>query len=338
MDNSRKTFIRLFLLIYIICGLVYTVFALENETINSPQQGFEITTIQDSNFSELSQKNDADNIIEAQRNLDRSLDILNTVASLLGVLIGLLTLIIAIVGGLGFFEIRKWTEARKNIEKDVDVVRKIRNNAEKELDILRKEIEKNPLPSLLKKPSEELKKNLDEFNSRLEILEILGGKLSFEDHFNRANDYYYKSKYEYALKAIEKAIELKPDYAPAWVNKSIALTELGRNKEAIKANEKAIELKPDYPAAWTNKGITLCKLGQYDEAFNAIKKAYELKPDDGNVLYNFACLYSIKGETREAISYLTKAIEKDTYFKEMAKEDKDFENIREDKDFKKLIE
>jgi putative nucleotidyltransferase with HDIG domain len=53
-----------------------------------------------------------------------------------------------------------------------------------------------------------------------------------------------------ALDAYNKAIELKPDDAEAWLSKAIALDELGRHLEAIEAFLKAIELNPDYAEVW----------------------------------------------------------------------------------------
>ncbi len=43
----------------------------------------------------------------------------------------------------------------------------------------------------------------------------------------------------------------------AWNNKGIALKDLGKYEEAIQAYDKAIEIKPDYHLAWNNKGIAL---------------------------------------------------------------------------------
>jgi len=326
------------LIIFIIYTLAITALAQENETRAAPQQGVEVIANKNTTFLESSQNYDEDVITEAQRNIDRSLDILNIVVSLLGVLVGLLTLIIAIVGGLGFFEIKKWHEARKNIDEDIEIIKDTRNKAEKELDMLRKEIEKNPLPSLKEKPSEEIMKNLDEFASRSELFEMLGVPLNSEDYFNRATDFFFKGKYELAIKAIEKAIELEPDYAEAWNNKGVALGKLGRHDEALKAYEKAIELKRDYAEAWYNKGVALGKLGRHDEALKAYEKAIELKPDYAGAWYNSACSFSIRDDKEKALSCLRRAIDIDITFKEKAKKDKDFKKLLLDESFKKLIE
>jgi len=300
MDNLRITLIRFFIIILIIHTLSNTVLAQENETIASHQQGIGITTANTS-FSELSQNDDKDIIIESQRNLDRSLNILNTVASLMGVLVGLLTIIIAIVGGKSFFELRKWNQARKNIEKDAQIVRDIRNKAENELKLLRQKIEKHPIYSLKEKPSEETVEDLDEFASKFELLEMLGVTFKSEDYFNRATDLYFKGKYELAIKAIEKAIELKPDYADAWYNKGVALKDLGRYDEALKANEKAIELESDYAGAWNNKGAALGDLGRYDEALKAYEKAIELELEYADAWNNKGVALGKLGRYDEAL-------------------------------------
>ncbi len=288
-------------------------------------------------------------------------------------IVGLLTLIIAIVGGLGFLEIKKWREVRKHIDEDVDTIREIRSKAESELKTLRKQIKNNPFPSLNERPSEEIMTNLDDFASRLELLEIMGASLNSEDYFSRATDFYFKGEYELALKAIEKAIELEPGDSKAWYNKGVVLRDLGRHElalksiekaielesgdskawynkgivlhdlgrddEALKSIEKAIELEPNDFNAWSYKGVLLRDLGRDDEALKSIEKAIELNPESANVLYNYACIYySIKGDKENALSFLRKAIEIDASYRDEAKKDKDFENLRTDEVFKKLIE
>jgi tetratricopeptide (TPR) repeat protein len=48
---------------------------------------------------------------------------------------------------------------------------------------------------------------------------------------------------EEALEAAEKVTKIKPDFSTSWVNKSLALVNLDRYEEALKAGKKAIELK-----------------------------------------------------------------------------------------------
>ncbi|WP_406661686.1 tetratricopeptide repeat protein [Methanolobus sp. ZRKC3] len=49
-------------------------------------------------------------------------------------------------------------------------------------------------------------------------------------------------RYEEAIEAFEKAIDINPDDAYAWYLKGSALNSLGRDEEAVEAYEKAKEL------------------------------------------------------------------------------------------------
>ncbi|SVC54388.1 uncharacterized protein METZ01_LOCUS307242, partial [marine metagenome] len=46
--------------------------------------------------------------------------------------------------------------------------------------------------------------------------------------------------------------QLKPDHAVVYVNRGVALQDLGQLEEALKGYEKAIQLKPDYTEAYSN--------------------------------------------------------------------------------------
>lgn len=60
-------------------------------------------------------------------------------------------------------------------------------------------------------------------------------------------------EFEHALEEINKAIELNPNYAEAYNNKSIALFKLKKYTEAIKAADKALEIDPNNTTFIDNK-------------------------------------------------------------------------------------
>jgi tetratricopeptide (TPR) repeat protein len=315
MGDSRNILIKLFLIVFIFCTLIYAVSAQENETKDSIQQEAGITTTLNETISDLSQNTDGDSTIEVQSNFDKSLDIFNVVATLLGVLVTILSVIItvlaviiAIVGGLGFLEIRKWREIRTNIDEDVTVIKETRHKAEDYLYKLRNDT-KIQISSLNERPSGDVMKNLDDFASRLELLEIMGASLSSEDYFSRATDFYFKGKYELALTAIEKAIELNPDNSNMWSNKGLVLSNLNRHDEALKAVENSIELDPDDSDLWYNKGIVLSNFDRDDEALKSIEKAIELKPSDSMAWLNKGIILRDLGRHELALKSTEKAIE-----------------------------
>ncbi len=112
-----------------------------------------------------------------------------------------------------------------------------------------------------------------------------------------------------ALKACDKAIELKPDDAQAWANKGAALHNLRRDKEALKACDKAIELKSDLAQAWANKGNALNSLHRYEEALKACNKAIELKPDLAQAWMVKGCALNNLGRYEEGDKAIKKSKE-----------------------------
>ena len=83
----------------------------------------------------------------AQKSLDRAISILNRVASLMGVMVGLLALIFVIFGAWGFTEIRHWKELRGKLEKDRNEAKK---SAEEAIMALKEILKTHPIPEILK--------------------------------------------------------------------------------------------------------------------------------------------------------------------------------------------
>jgi tetratricopeptide (TPR) repeat protein len=59
------------------------------------------------------------------------------------------------------------------------------------------------------------------------------------DRFNKGNTLNSQGKYDEAILAYDKVIQLIPDYASAWYNKGIALKALGRTSESDAAFAKS---------------------------------------------------------------------------------------------------
>ena len=145
-------------------------------------------------------------------------------------------------------------------------------------------------------------------------------------------------RYEEAIASFDRALEFKPDYHAAWNNRGSALDRLGRNEEAIDSFDRALD-KPDYHAAWYNRGIVLGNLCRYEEAITSYEKALEFKPDDPNPYFNKACAYSLQNQIELALENLQKAIQLNPEkYREMAKTDSEFDNIRHDPRFQALIQ
>ncbi len=109
-------------------------------------------------------------------------------------------------------------------------------------------------------------------------------------------------RYEEALRAIDKALDLNPHNEVAWLNKGNALTKMGRLIDALRCFNAAIKVNPDYEVAWNNKGNTLARLGQYDEALSCYERAIELDAEYRGAWVNKGYVLTKLGRYDEATS------------------------------------
>ena len=102
------------------------------------------------------------------------------------------------------------------------------------------------------------------------------GQTTAIDWNDKGNVLVDQGKYDEAIKAYDKAIEINPQLAEVWNNKGLALYHQGKYSEAIQAYDRAIEINPQLAEAWYNKGNALKLLGRTTEADAAFAKAGEL--------------------------------------------------------------
>ena len=150
--------------------------------------------------------------------------------------------------------------------------------------------------------------------------------------FNKGVALGYLGKYDEAIQAYDKAIEIDPQHAAAWNNKGIVLYDQGKYNEALQAYNKSLEIDPKNALVWNNKGNVLKRLDLTAESKAAFDKAVELESEGllGNTLpetntintkltksieasdwFNKGLALSSQGKYKEAIQAYEKAIELD---------------------------
>ena len=162
--------------------------------------------------------------------------------------------------------------------------------------------------------------------------------LSSQDLLVLGNAYYYMEQYQEAKNMYDKILGLNPDDPSTLNNRGLTYDKLERYDEALNDYNRSLEIRPDHPGTLNNRGTTYAKLERYDEALDDFNRSLELRPDHPDTLYNLACLFSLWGKADEALAYLEKAISGDKKYREMARTDEDFKNIRKGARFKKLVE
>ncbi len=97
-------------------------------------------------------------------------------------------------------------------------------------------------------------------------------------HYNLGNTLHDQEKWDEAIAAYRKAIELDPKYALAHGNLGIALSHQEKLDEAIVVFRKAVEINPKRAIAHYNLGAALDNQNKRDEAIASFRKAFEIDP------------------------------------------------------------
>lgn len=145
-----------------------------------------------------------------------------------------------------------------------------------------------------------------------------------------------------ALKAFDKAVQLKPDDAGLWMKLGNALIglkradeallsfqhvlgldprrweaayrsgmllhELGRSDEALPYFDQARELEPGQPAILEARADALHRLGRYEAALVENMRAHALNPDNANTCNNIGAALQLLGKDEEALQWFDRAV------------------------------
>ena len=129
---------------------------------------------------------------------------------------------------------------------------------------------------------------------------LLAGSTAFSADDALANQFYKEGKdfnkqknYHAAVKSFTSAIELKPDYYDAFLQRGYAHEKLDSIKHAMRDYNSAIQLKPEMSVGYQFRGfINMVKLKEYDLAIQEYNKAIELHP-------SYAPYYYFRGMARQ---------------------------------------
>ena len=132
---------------------------------------------------------------------------------------------------------------------------------------------------------------LDDYNKAIEL-----NPNHANAYVNRGILYYNQQKYELALSDFSKAIDINPNDAEAYSNRGGVYYNQQKYELALSDINKAIEINPNYAVAYYNRGNLYKDLQKYDLALADYDKAIELNRNDAVAYYNRGVLYAILGQ------------------------------------------
>ena len=106
--------------------------------------------------------------------------------------------------------------------------------------------------------------------------------------------------WEKAEKELKRAEELSPEYAGA---RSIVYVSLGKWEEAIVASKRWVEVDPVNPDKWRHLGSVYLDSGKPEEAIPRYERALELNPNLGRAIHELGISYMRLGQYQKALEF-----------------------------------
>jgi tetratricopeptide (TPR) repeat protein len=116
------------------------------------------------------------------------------------------------------------------------------------------------------------------------------------------------------LVCYDKAIAVRPEFAPPYVNRGVALQALQRYAQALKSYDQALVLAPQLAQAHNNRGNVLKALGRMGEAIQSYQAAIAADPHYAEGYYNLGVGYGDIKDLPKAIAAYDQAIALDPQY------------------------
>ena len=131
-----------------------------------------------------------------------------------------------------------------------------------------------------------------------------------EVHVVLASAYTLEARYNDAITASRRAVELKPKQPGAWVTLGVALEGLGRFKEAVEATQHALKWDTQHVGAMRNLMRLYRRLGATDEERRVLKTLIIHEPADPELRLLLAHNHAATGDFVTAVTHAREALER----------------------------
>ena len=110
---------------------------------------------------------------------------------------------------------------------------------------------------------------------------------SINDAKAKANSLFKSQNYSKAIEEYTKLLDFDPEnknfMSIILTNKALCQKKLGNNMDALKDVDKAIELNPNYPTAYIRRALIYEEFKMFDDAKADLSKAKELDPSNNKI-------------------------------------------------------
>ena len=117
-----------------------------------------------------------------------------------------------------------------------------------------------------------------------------------------------KGQYDQAIAHHERAIALRPDYAPAYNNLGAVLRAAGRLDDAVARYQQALAIRPDFASASYNLANALLEQGKAGDSVESFRRSLESNPKSVEAHNNLGIALANRGDAAGAIAEFRAAL------------------------------
>ena len=140
---------------------------------------------------------------------------------------------------------------------------------------------------------------------------IADNTANVEVYFKLASAYYDEEMTHDAIDMYKKIIEIEPNHVEAHYELGLVYVEEGLCDDGIGELKKVLEIDPKYEDAYYSLGDAYYDCNRKDDALKVWKTLLKDNPEDSIFHYNLGVIYRDKGQFKNAILELQKAIASD---------------------------
>jgi tetratricopeptide (TPR) repeat protein len=117
-----------------------------------------------------------------------------------------------------------------------------------------------------------------------------------------------KGKYQEAIRQVQRALRIEPDYADAYLTWTYVLERQGRPREAALVYRKALKIKRELGSAHINRGVRYGNRGDLAKAEEEFRKAIATGGDCAEARYNLGLIHKRREEWTAAAREFRRAL------------------------------
>ncbi|MBD3307938.1 tetratricopeptide repeat protein [candidate division KSB3 bacterium] len=130
---------------------------------------------------------------------------------------------------------------------------------------------------------------------------------------NLATAYAGQEEFEQAINAYQKALDLNPEYQPAYLGLGKITAQLGQYQKAAEIYDYAAELDPQHEAVYTHLGNLAFMQEDYARAISAFQQALDLNPFNMNAYNGLGLSYARQGDFDRAFALYEEALQQNPH-------------------------